>query len=273
MLVLLPPSETKRAGGDDGSRLQLPELRYSTLTRQRRATVAAMRTLARDHDASVKALRLGPTQHEEVAKNRVITRSATMPAVDRYTGVLYDALDAGSLHPAARAYLAEHVVIHSAALGPVGALDAIPDYRLSHDSRLPGLSLRALWADPVRVAVAGDSAAGEVIIDARSEAYVALGPAPANAHFLRVVTESSDGTRRALNHFNKQAKGAFVRALALDTVRPASLPELFAWAASRAIRLEPGVAGESGAAGERGVAERRAVTEKHGRQSELLLFV
>lgn len=244
MLVLLPPSETKRAGGETGSRLRLPELRYPELTKQRRVVIAAARALAQDHDAAVAALRLGPKQHGEVAKNGVITRSATMPAVDRYTGVLYDALDAASLAPAAREYLARHVVIHSAILGPVGALDAIPDYRLSHDSRLPGLRLRAHWAEPVRRAVAADGMAAGLVIDARSEAYVALGAAPEHAHFLHVVTESADGTRRALNHFNKHAKGAFVRALALDSACPADVSDLIDWAATRSIRLESGAPGE-----------------------------
>jgi Uncharacterized protein conserved in bacteria len=235
VLVLLPPSETKRTGGEPGSRLRLPELRYPSLNRQRRQTLAAVRSLARDHEASVTALRLGPRQHDEVAKNRRITSSPTMPAVDRYTGVLYDALDASSLPAASREYLGEHVTIHSAVLGPVGALDAIPDYRLSHDSRIPGIRLRALWAEPVGRAIA--SAEG-LIIDARSESYAALGPSPAHAVFLRVVTETPDGAHRALNHFNKHAKGAFVRALAEDLTCPADVPELIDWAAQRSIRLE-----------------------------------
>ena len=61
-----------------------------------------------------------------------------MPAIDRYTGVLFDALDAPSLDADAREFARETVVVHSALFGLVGALDEIPAYRLSHDSRLPG---------------------------------------------------------------------------------------------------------------------------------------
>lgn len=243
MLVILPPSETKRAGGEPGSRLRLTDLRFPTLTRQRRLTLSAVRALARDHDASVAALRLGPKQHGEVAKNQRVTTSPTMPAVDRYTGVLFDALDAATLPAQSRRYLGDQVVVHSAVLGPIGAMDAIPDYRLSHDSRLPDVRLRMLWAEATRQALA---ATDELVIDARSEAYVALGPAPEHAVFLRVVAVAPDGARRALNHFNKHAKGALVRALAQDLARPSSVPELIAWAAGRGIRMEtpPGTAGE-----------------------------
>lgn len=241
MLVLLPPSETKRPGGEPGSRLRLRELRYPALARPRRETVAAVRELSRDHDAAVAALRLGPKQHHEVAKNRRIMTSPTMPAADRYTGVLYDALDASSLSQQARAYLGEHIVIHSAAFGPIGGLDAIPDYRLSHDSRLPGIRLRALWAEPTRRALAAERG---LIVDARSQSYVALGPAPEQAVFLRVVAEDGDGVSRALNHFNKHTKGAFVRALAEDQAVPADVAELRDWASGRGIRLKAGEAGE-----------------------------
>jgi cytoplasmic iron level regulating protein YaaA (DUF328/UPF0246 family) len=239
MLILLPPSETKRDGGDEGTKLDYRRLRFPELQAARRATVSAVRTLSRDREASIRALGLGPTQHDEVARNRAIGRSATMAAVDRYTGVLFDALDAGSLDDGARAYLAENVVIHSAVLGPIGALDPIPAYRLSHDSRLPGLRLKALWAGPAAKAIARSDG---LILDARSEAYAELGPAPAEARsaFLRVVSEDDGGRRRALNHFNKHAKGELVRSLALAGERFDSVDGLLAWGRRNGVRLEPG---------------------------------
>jgi cytoplasmic iron level regulating protein YaaA (DUF328/UPF0246 family) len=235
LLLLLPPSETKRPGGAPGTRLALSTLRYPMLTDARRATLDAVAALAHDHDAAVKALKLGVKQHHEVAKNRVIEHSELLPAADRYTGVLYDALDAGSLPAAARERLARHVVIHSAVLGPVGALDPIPDYRLSHDSRLPGLRLKALWADAAAAALAGETG---LVLDARSQGYAALGPAPRGV-WLEVVAEGADGRRRALNHFNKHAKGELARAYALSGDRPQTVAELVEWGAAHGFRLEP----------------------------------
>jgi cytoplasmic iron level regulating protein YaaA (DUF328/UPF0246 family) len=241
VLLLLPPSETKRPGGAPGTRLTLSKLRYPMLTDARRATLDALAALAEDHDAAVAALKLGVKQHHEVAKNRVLEESELLPAVDRYTGVLYDALDAGSLPATARERLGRHVVIHSAVLGPVGALDGIPDYRLSHDSRLPGVRLKALWADAAAAALAGEQG---LVLDARSQGYAALGPVP-HAVRLDVVAEGPDGRRRALNHFNKHAKGALARAYALSDGTPRSLAELVEWGAAHGFRLEPGIQQES----------------------------
>ena len=51
-----------------------------------------------------------------------------------------------------------------------------------------------------------------LVLDLRSESYVALGPAAA-ASYLRVVSEGATGRRVALSHFNKHAKGMFTRAV------------------------------------------------------------
>jgi cytoplasmic iron level regulating protein YaaA (DUF328/UPF0246 family) len=169
-----------------------------------------------------------------VAKNRVLEESALLPAVDRYTGVLYDALDAATLPDGARAHLGRHVVIHSAVLGPVGAMDGIPDYRLSHDSRLPGLRLKAVWADAVAAALAAETG---LVLDARSQGYAALGPAPHGA-WLEVLAEDGNGRRRALNHFNKHAKGHMARALAVSGADLRSTADLVEWGAGHGFRFE-----------------------------------
>lgn len=218
--------------------------------------VRALRTLSRDHSATVSALKLGRTQLDEVARNRALASSATMPAMDRYTGVLYDALDAATLDGAARDFAAEHVLVHSALFGLLSAGDPIPAYRLSHDSRLPGIPLKGHWAEVIRAALAS---AGGVVLDLRSEAYVALGPVSAGPHtaFLRVVAEAGDGQRRALNHFNKKSKGEFTRALVLHGEDFTSVAALCDWANSSGFRLHPGAAGELELVVEEVVAAKR----------------
>ena len=242
MLLLLPPSETKRSGGPEGARLEVRDLRYPALNRLRRATLRAVRELARDPEATITALGLGPTRSDAVRANRRVTISPVLPAVDRFTGVLYDALDAGSLDDRARSWLDEQVVIGTALLGPIGALDAIPDHRLSHDSRLPGFGLRAEWAAAAGRALGEGMRDVGVVLDARSEGYVRLAPLPpirsgAEVAFLRVVTDEG-GRRRALNHDNKQAKGRLARALATAGETPRSIAELIRSAADLGFRLE-----------------------------------
>jgi uncharacterized protein len=243
MLVLLPPSETKRSGGDESRTLDFASLSFPELTKPRTTAVDAVRRLSRNLGAAAGALRLGGTQAAEVARNRVILTSPVMPAIDRYDGVLYEALDAATLSQPARAFAGEHVAIASAAFGLTLALDPIPAYRLSHDSRLPGITLGKLWREPLSGVL--DRTPG-LLLDLRSEAYAALGPLPSrpDAVFVRVVTEDPSGRRRALNHFNKKGKGEFVRALLEAGTDHPDVESLLAWAAPAGIRLDRGAPGE-----------------------------
>jgi len=244
VLILLPPSETKRPGGRR-SALRLDALALPQLTPQREQAIDALVALAADEDEAARVLKLSARQRGEVGHNATLRSAETMPAVDRYTGVLYDALGAQAMDAAARRWLAGHVLIHSAPFGPVGALDPIPAYRLAAGTALPGLPpLRRLWADAVTAALA--EAAPTFVLDLRSEAYAALGPVPAGVPqaYVRVVTEGSDGTARALNHFNKHAKGALVRRLATERPRVGSLAGLRRWVDAAGLTLRDGRPGE-----------------------------
>lgn len=243
MLVILPPSETKRDGGDAGSVLDLTALSFPQLTSHRRATLAALRKLSRNLAQSTTALGLSAGQRFEIDRNRAITTSPTMPAIERFTGVLFDGLEVDSLPGAARSWIGDHVVIHSALFGLVGADDRIPAYRLSHDSKLPELPLRKHWAADVSRVLAAES---RLVLDLRSESYANLGPLPPgeNRWFLRVVSEGADGRKRALNHFNKKGKGEFLRALAVAGIEHTDVASLFAWAGAAGIRLDHGRPGE-----------------------------
>jgi cytoplasmic iron level regulating protein YaaA (DUF328/UPF0246 family) len=237
VLILLPPSETKRDGGLTAP-LELGRLSFPELAEPRALVLSAVRSLAADAEAMMRALKLGPRQGGEVERNRALLESPTMSAVDRYTGVLFEALDAPSLDAAARRYAGTHLAVHSALLGLVGALDAIPAYRLSYDSRLPGMTLKSVWRDAVSHRLAEREG---LIIDLRSEGYAELGPAPSRADSVsvRVVSVDEQGRRRALNHFNKRAKGLFTRALLEDRPDLRDGDDLTAWARGAGFVLDP----------------------------------
>ncbi len=240
MLILLPPSETKRPGGE-GAPLALDDLAFPALRPQREAVIDALIALSGDEDTAARVLKLSPRQRGDIAANAALRTAPTLPAVDRYTGVLFDALGAATLDASARRWLGAHVLIHSAPFGPVGALDPVPPYRLAAGTALPGaLALRRHWSDAVSAALA--AASPSFVLDLRSEAYAALGPVPAAVPsvYVRIVS----GTGRALNHFNKHAKGALVRDLASTRPRIRDLAALRRWAGEAGWSIRDGAPGE-----------------------------
>ena len=213
MFILLPPSETKRPGGGGKSLATEWKLSFPELDETRKQLAHALRDLAADAAATAVALKLGPKQQDEVGINAALFDAPTMPAIERFTGVLYDAVDIDTIDRRGREFLNSRVLIQSALFGLVRATDHIPAYRLSFDSRIPGVSpLKNVWATTSQGIL--NEHAG-LILDLRSEGYAALTPLPErdNAYFVRAVGRTPDGTLRQLNHFNKKGKGVFVRAL------------------------------------------------------------
>ena len=122
VLVILPPSETKSDGGR-GAPLDLDTLSFTELNPIRKRLGEAIVELATDLDASRAALGLGVTQLAEIDRNADLWLAPTRPAVERYTGVLYDALDHASLTRAAKSKAADRLAIGSALFGVVRAGD------------------------------------------------------------------------------------------------------------------------------------------------------
>ncbi|MBF4162838.1 peroxide stress protein YaaA [Nocardioides acrostichi] len=223
MLILLPPSEGK-ATPSRGSALALDKLSSPWLTAARRQVIDALVELcAADPAAAAAALEIGSTQLDLVDLNARAHESPTARADRIYTGVLYDALDSGSLSPAARRRAATRVAITSSVFGLVRLTDKIPAYRLSGNSTLPGLGgVAAHWRAHLGPAVL-DALGRGLLVDLRSTAYAAFWkPTPDLARrtaTVRVLHEHQ-GQRKIVSHFNKATKGRLVRALLEDGANP-----------------------------------------------------
>jgi uncharacterized protein len=234
VLVLLPPSETKATGGD-GAPLDLTALTAPELTPVRTEIAEALVKLADDVPASRAAPGLSPKQDDEIARNAALWSSPTMPALARYTGVLYDALDLASMTRAERARAAGRLAVGSALFGLVRADDPIPAYRLSAGSSLPGLpTLRSLWKPALSPVLA---AADGLVVDLRSGSYAALAPVP-GAVTVQVLSERPDGSRSVVSHFNKAHKGRVARLLATTTAEPGDVVRLRALLRRAGLHVE-----------------------------------
>lgn len=218
MILVLPPSETKQSGGD-GPPLQPDALSFPELDSLRTELIDEVVALAADRPASRRALGLTARQDAEIERNAALRTAATMPAIRRYTGVLYDALDADGMRGAQAERARSRLAVASALFGLVRADDPIPAYRLSAGSKLPGRpGLAARWR-PVLEPVFAGLVADQLVVDLRSGPYAALARIP-DAVKVVVVSETSDGRRTAVSHANKAHKGRLARALVVSRAEP-----------------------------------------------------
>ncbi|MDQ6641710.1 MAG: peroxide stress protein YaaA [Actinomycetota bacterium] len=222
MLILLPPSEGKRAPRR-GNRLR-PERWPATLAAPRQQILTALVSLCEDDpEQAAKVLGLGPGQADEVRRNARLLTAPTARADGIYTGVLYEALDVAGLSPPARGRATRWLAIVSSLFGLVRPGEPIPAYRLSGNTTLPGIgSVAGHWRGHLDLVVR-DALGKGLLVDLRSSTYSAFWrPAPDLAPRVagvRVLHEV-DGTRQVVSHFNKATKGRLVRALLEDGASP-----------------------------------------------------
>lgn len=238
MLVLLPPSEGKTAPAA-GAPVDLAALAFAAeLTEPRRKLLAALAALARvPRKRAVAMLGISPGQADEVAIDAVLLGAPAAPAVEVYSGVLYDRLGLAELPVAAQ----ERVLIASALWGAVRPQDRIPYYRFAMKAKLKGVgALAGFWRAPLAAALPDSD--GELVVDMRSGAYAAAWkPQRATLISVRAFSESG-GKRKPISHMAKAVRGDVARVLLAAKKAPAD-PESAAALAERAgfkVELAPG---------------------------------
>jgi hypothetical protein len=152
-VLLLPPSEGKADGGN----LKQPWT-YSVgalgcaLATQREAISKHLR---HTKGGDQKLLGVGGAHLARAqAANSHLLDSPSLPAWQRYTGVVWDHLDLASLSAAQRNAFVKRIFVPSGLLGLVRADDPIPDYRLKMGARLaPFGAMSKWWRDDITSAL------------------------------------------------------------------------------------------------------------------------
>lgn len=177
MLILLPPSEKKREPKGGG------KFRLDTLSFQEELTFSRLSVLKRyENDINL----------EEIS-----------PAIDIYSGVLYQALDFRSLSQSAQRRAQSQLIIFSALFGALRPEDLIPRYSLKIKS--------SDWKLPLKAAL--DNLERELIVDCRSSTYASAWRSdPAITVSVRVFQVRA-GVRSVITHMSKKYRGELTRIL------------------------------------------------------------
>ncbi|SNQ47755.1 conserved hypothetical protein [Frankia canadensis] len=239
MRILLPPSEAKAEGGD-GPSLRASGFGDGPLAEARADVARAVAAFCQaDPNAASVALRLPASRaRADLAANIALLDAPTRPALDRFVGVLYQALAPAELPPAARAAADHTLFVSNGAFGFLGAAEPVPDHRVGMTAAVPGIGgrtaptvLAAYWRArlapvlPDLLAGIPDVVGEHLVVDLRSSDYATVpslsGPLRACALPVRALTEKRvDGrwARRPLSFQAKQTKGLLTRALLLAQV-------------------------------------------------------
>lgn len=251
MLILLPPSETKRQPDAHSpvSTPYTPALTSFPVIAEARAEMAeaAIRTaLAADGAAMLGVPSSSPELVERMAS---LHEEQAAPALSVYTGVLYEALASIAGEALRTTAVAPQdgpdnvdVVVTSALAGAVDARnDMIPAYRLSAGSQVidgQGTVVKAASWWKKRLGPVRDQleARHDLIIDCRSGAYQTMMPMP-TAYTVRAVREK-DGKRSVISHDAKRYRGLLAGALITAPHPPRGIDDVLTLARTTLGHLE-----------------------------------
>ena len=217
MRILLPPSEGKRPGGR-GRPIETRPAAGPFAPARHRALDALQRLLTGHPDDAAAALLLpAGVAAEALATNAQVRTARTMPALDRYAGVVYDGLSAGSLSMAARRLAARRVFVVSGLWGVLRGDEPIPDYRVPAKAVLPGVGVVGTFWRPVLDAELPALLGPGLIVDLRSSDYAAMwrprAAVAARTITVRVLSPLPRGGVGVVSYASKLGKGRLAAAL------------------------------------------------------------
>jgi cytoplasmic iron level regulating protein YaaA (DUF328/UPF0246 family) len=209
-MLLLPPSEGKADGGTlsrANAGWDPSAGTFGTLS-PRRTELIALLAESRGGDEQLLGV-TGEHLARAQSANSSLLGAPTLPAWQRYTGVVWDHLDAATLSAAAR----RSIVVVSGLLGLVRGDDPTPDYRLKMSANL-GVGKLSTWWRPDLSHTLNSTARSKVVIDLLPQEHRAAWTPDSRVEGVSVSLLDPSG--KPGGHFAKAAKGELARALLID---------------------------------------------------------
>ena len=208
MKILLSPAETKISGGVH-SPFCKNNFSFTSLFDKREYILAGYEDFIKR--ASMEELKqwFGLKNEDEIKRyGQILKTKPTMKAIQRYTGVAFDALNYNKLDSIAQHYIDKNVFLFSNLFGPIRADDYIPDYKYKQGAKLPKIRVENFYKENFSQVL--EDVLGDEIIDLRAGFYDKF-YTPQKAE---VVTFKFLKEGKVISHWAKYYRGKILQMIA-----------------------------------------------------------
>jgi hypothetical protein len=219
LYILLPPSEGKAEGGATTSVWRESAGAFGKQLAVQRSDLTKRLAAIQGGDEKLLGVK-GPRLTRARTANAHLRGAPTMPAHERYTGVVWDHLDLASLTAPQRNRALKSIVVISGLLGAVRADDPTPDYRLKMGARMAPVGLLSkYWHDHLSV-VLNTAFAGSTVIDLLPQEHRGAFTADTDVIANYFVVGLNEKSGKAGGHDAKAAKGRLARHVVTTCTTP-----------------------------------------------------
>ena len=211
MKILLAPAETKKEGGNKPPYCQ-DNFYFKNLFENQNNIVNTYNDFIKKSSIEELSLWFGLKNLKECEKySKSILEKPTMKAIQRYTGVAFDALDYATLSKQEQSYCDDNVLLFSNLFGVLKSNDFIPDYKYKQGLNLEDIDVIKLYKQNINKEL--DEYLGEEVIDLRAGFYDKFYKPSASVITYKFLKEG-----KVVSHWAKHYRGMIVRELAQNNI-------------------------------------------------------
>ncbi len=212
MKILLAPAEIKKEGGDQ-SPFCKDNFSFPEIFNNREEILDHYENLLKNSSLEDLSKWFGLKNIKELEKySKTLKYKPTMKAINRYTGVAFEALDYNSLNTNAQEYIDENVVIFSNLFGACRASDLIPDYKYKQGAKLATIDVEKYYKQHLKETL--DNYLGDEVIDIRAGYYDKFYKPVAN-----IITYKFLKDGKVVSHWAKHYRGELLKYIAQNNIQ------------------------------------------------------
>ena len=210
--ILLPPSEGKREGGDKKYIYVKEQNSFNFLENERKFLLQKILDfISKANNLDLEKLFVVKSNIEEItALLKDFDQKLTLPAINRYSGVMFNAIDYPSLNEDQKNRADQVILFIDGLFGLLKPQDFIPNYKLAISAKFTDFKIDFYWKKIFKDYLA-KILENKIILDILPQAHrKAVDINQKNCYLINFFTMKNCEAKNA-GHISKKLKGEFIR--------------------------------------------------------------